>query len=805
MKHRYLKFSLLLCALSFLMADLSAQGNRPQFFTIYGTISDSISGEPLDGAAVFIPEKKIGAYTDKKGFYAISIPPGDFTMRISLLGYTAKNLPLKVDQNKILDAAITKDQKFLEEVTVTSNRPEENIKSTESGVSKLSIRSIRKIPAFMGEIDVVRSLQMLPGVSSVGEGTTGINVRGGSIDQNLVLMDDAPVYNSSHLFGFFSVFNPDAVRDVTLYRGGISAQFAGRTSAVLDVKLKDPDLDKRSIYGGIGLVSNRFGIEMPLIKNKLAISLAGRGSFNDFLFKLGPRSIENTVANFYDLTGKVLYKPSEKTRLSYTGYYSYDVFKLPSDSLSSVDVNASSSTFKYRTFNQTLRFNWFLKDKTSLTFTAVQSRYMSNTAAQDSSIAFDMDSGIRLRSLKGRYFSETDNNSFSFGAEANSYVLTPNQLVPGPFSNLQPIAIQEEFARELGVFIEDEWKLSKRFSILAGLRYSYFQRLGPDTIYAYPENVIRRDENVSETTIIEKGESSQNYGGLEPRLSLKYELNDNTSLKMSYNRMRQYIQLISNTTAALPTARWGSSDRNINPQVADQLTLGFFKNIKDNKWETSAEVYYKLTEGFPDYKDLADLQFSRNLEQEVIQGQGKAYGLELMLRKNTGFLTGWLSYTFARTLIKVDERFEPIHNYAGAWYPANYDKPHTLNAMMNYRMSRTVTFSANFTYSTGRPGTFPAGKFEVNGNIVPIFPDRNLQRIPDYHRLDLALIIDPNPDRVKKIQGSWIISVYNVYSRNNAYSIFFDLNPALQTNSYKLAIFGSVFPSLTYNFKIGGR
>ncbi len=791
-----LGLSTLFC--SFLQAQ---EAGKTQTFTVYGNVIDSLTQEPISGAAVFLTESRAGVYTDKKGFYGIPTPAGAFTLRISYLGYAAKVIPIQVDKNVIMDVVLSKDSKFLEEVTVISSKPEENIRSTETGVAQLSIRSIRKIPAFMGEIDVVRSLQMLPGVSTVGEGATGLNVRGGSIDQNLVLMDDAPVFNSSHLFGFFSIFNPDAVRDVTLSRGGVSAEYGGRTSSVLDVKLKDPDLEKRSFYGGIGLISNRLGLEVPLIKNRLAILISGRGSFNDFLFKLGPESIQGTVANFYDLTGKILFKPSEKTRLSYTSYNSFDAFKLPSDSLNTVNVNASSSRYEYRTYNQTLRFNWFLTNNASLTLTGVQSIYKANTTVPDSSIAFDLSSGIRLRALKARYVHTGEKSNLSFGLESSHYSIDPNQLVPGPFSNILPISIQKELGRESAAYVENEWKFSPDFSVVAGLRYSFFQRLGSDTVYRYAPEAIRIDENVEETQVFSKGNASKTYGGIEPRLSLRYSLDENTSIKASYNRMRQYVQLISNTTAALPTARWGTSDLNILPQIADQVSLGYFKNLEENRWETSAELYYRKSQNFPDYRDLADLIFSKNLEQQIIQGEGKAYGLELMARKNTGFLTGWLTYTYARTQIKVDPRFESIHNYTGAWYPANYDKPHTMNLMMNYRTAINVTVSANFTYSTGRPATYPYGRFVASGNTVPLYPTRNLQRIPDYHRLDLALIVEPNPNRIRKWKGTWVLSVYNLYGRRNAYSIYFALNRAKQTNANKLAIFGTAFPSLTYNFK----
>ncbi|HEV7350160.1 TonB-dependent receptor [Telluribacter sp.] len=781
-----------------------------QSVALMGTVTNATTGQPMSNANVFVIETRKGVQTDKDGFYLFTLKPGTYNLKISYIGFVPlyREVVLRQGENRV-SFQLEDDTRLLEEVTVTTGKPEENVQKVEIGASRLNIRSIQRIPAFMGEVDVMRSLLMLPGVTTVGEGTSGINVRGGSIDQNLILMDDAPLFNTSHLFGFFSVFNQDAVRDVTLNRGGIPAQYGGRAASVLDVRLKYPNSEKFTGSGGIGLVASRLALEGPLVKGKLSTLLAVRASFNDFLFRLGPASLRGTKANFYDITNKWYWKISERSELTFTGYYSDDNFKIPSDSLSNVEVNASSSLYGYRTRSGTLRWQHTLRDNVTWEAVGVLSKYSANISVPDSSNALDLQSGITYANARVQYTNKSnERHQFLMGASAISYGIQPNNLVPGPFSNVLPVNLERENAVESALYIEDEWKVTDLLSVVAGLRYSQFLRLGAASVYRYTPGLPRSEDAVTEIENYGPGEVVKTYGGFEPRLAVRWTLNPATSVKMGYNRMIQYLHLISNTTSALPTARWATSSTYLRPQVANQVSIGLFKNLKNDTYETSAEVYYKKLKDAIDYRDGADIVLNPTLETAVLQGQGRAYGLEMMAKKNTGFWTGWVSYTYARTFLQIggDHPEERINR--GRWYPANYDRPHTLNAMAVYRPSVTTTVSFNFTFSSGRPGTFPKGRYllyepTIFGANVPIYTDRNQGRIPNYHRLDFSITFDEHPDKHpdRRWKGSWVFSIYNVYAHKNAFSVFYNIKPYSLASAYKLSIFGTIFPSLTYNFK----
>ncbi|GAB2801726.1 TonB-dependent receptor [Rhabdobacter roseus] len=798
---------LFLVSIRLALPEASAQSTAS--ISLFGTVRNATTQEPLANANVFLVESRRGVQTDRKGFYLLSMRPGEYTLKVSLVGYQSYTTTLDLRETRSLNIDLSDDVKLLEEVTVTSDKPEENIQKVEIGASRLTIRSIQKIPAFMGEVDVMRSLLMLPGVNTVGEGTTGINVRGGSIDQNLVLMDEVPLFNTSHLFGFFSVFNQDAVRDVTLQRGGIPARYGGRASSVLDVRLKYPNTEHFSGSGGIGLISSRLALEGPLIKDKLSVLLAGRASFNDFLFRLGPVNLRGTRANFYDVTGKLYWKINERQELTFSGYRSSDSFKIPSDSLSSVEVNASSALFGYQTTSGTLRWQHQIRENVTWEVVGALSRYRASTTVPDSSNALDLVSSVDYRSTKVQYTNHADDrHKYLAGLSVVSYGIQPNTLTPGPFSNVLPVALEAENAVEIGLYAEDEWKLSPRLSVIPGLRYSHFLRLGRARVYRYVPNVPLSEDVATEIDAYEAGEVVQAYGGLEPRLALRWTLDPATSIKVGYNRMRQYLHLVSNTTAALPTARWTTSSPYVKPQIVDQVSLGLFRNFKNETYETSAEVYYKKLQNALDYKDGADLVLNPALETGLLQGEGRAYGLEMMAKKNTGFWTGWVSYTYARTFLRINGAFPEERINSGNWYPANHDRPHTLNAMAIYRPSLTVTVAFNFTYSSGRPATFPYGRFTVfeptiYGANVPIYVNRNQDRIPDYHRLDFSITFDQDPAKKpeRKWRSSWVFSIYNVYAHKNAFSVFYSIRPYSLEDAYKLSIFATIFPSLTYNFK----
>ncbi|MBD2755488.1 TonB-dependent receptor [Spirosoma validum] len=785
------------------MAQQRTTSNGPSpTFSATGYVRDAKTGKPIQSVNIVVLNVSKGYVTAKDGFYIVQLPPGKYILRFSHVGYRPRQDTISLQQTLFREITMEDDAKDLEEVVVTSETPDRNVRKVEIGVSQLTIRSIRRIPPLMGEVDIVRSLLLLPGVTTVGEGAPGFNVRGGSADQNLILFDDAPVFNSSHLMGFFSVFNPDVVRDVTLNRGGIAAAYGGRASSVLDVKIKEPDAEKWGINGGIGLISSRLGVEGPIIKNKLSFLAAARASFSDFLFKLAPPNLIGTKANFYDVTTKLKYQPSEKHTITLTGYLSKDVFKLASDSLSGQEINASSTEFNYQTMNAVLRWNYFMSKQVNLATSVILSRYRADLSSADSANAFQLESGILHRQVKSDLtYTPNENHQWQAGVSAIDYLVQPNTRTPGLFSNVLPIDLARERAYELAAYIQDEWNLNADVSVIAGLRYSALLNRGPATVRTYQENGPRQDETVTSVQNYEASKTYHSAGGLEPRLAVRWSVGEGKAIKVGYSRLRQYIQQVTNTTAALPTSRWHLSDTHTKPTIADQWSLGYFHNTSDNAIEASGEVYYKTLMNAIDYRDGAELQLTQAVETQIVQGHGRAYGVEGLLRKNKGRWTGFMSYTYARTFLTMNSPYisEQVNN--GNPYPANYDKPHTLNVLATHRPTTWFSMSLNFTYSTGRPTTQPSAIARVAGVLVPIYLDRNQQRVPAYHRLDFSMTFEQNPLKKKRNQSSWVFSIYNVYAHKNAYSVFYKLSPASSADAYKLSIFGTAFPSLTYNFK----
>lgn len=781
-----------------------AQAPRPKtpVFSVTGYVRDARTKQPIQGANIVVLDVSKGYVTAKDGFFVVNLPVGQYVLKFTHVGYRPTLDTVQVQGMVFREVYMPDDAKDLEEVTVTSETPDRNVRKVELGVSQLTIRSIRRIPPLLGEVDIIRSLLLLPGVTTVGEGAPGFNVRGGSVDQNLILLDDAPVFNTSHLMGFFSAFNPDIVRDVTLNRGGVAASYGGRASSVLDVKVREPDAQKWSVNGGIGIVSSRLGVEGPIIKNKLSLLLGARASFNDFLFKLAPLNLRNTRANFYDLTTKLKYQLNEHHTLTLTGYQSQDVFKLPSDSLSGQEVNASSTQFNYQTLNGTLHWNYFISKRANLNTALILSRYKADLSAPDSANAFNLRSGIWQRQLKSDFsYSLNSAHQVQVGLSLIDYRVQPNTRTVGPFSNVLPVTLPDEQAYELAAYAQDEWTINPVLSLLLGLRYSELLNRGPAIVRTYAENSPVQDETVTGTRTYGAGTIYHATGGLEPRLALRWSVGEGKSVKLGYSRLRQYINQITNTTAALPTSRWHLSDVYTKPQIADQYSLGYFRNSTDNAYELSGEVYYKHIANAIDYRDGAEIQLAPAVETQIVQGDGRAYGFEGLARKNKGRWTGFASYTYARTFLTMDSPYASERINGGSPYPANYDKPHTLNVLATYRPTAWFSLSLNFTYSTGRPTTQPYARALINGIYVPIYVDRNQQRIPDYHRLDFSMLFEQNPAKKKRNQSSWVFSIYNVYAHKNAYSVFYRLNNAANENAYKLSIFGTTFPSLTYNFK----
>jgi len=795
-------------SLLLLLSRLSQPAHAQTTHALAGYVRETKTNTPLAGVTVFVQEIRKGVTTDRDGYYILSLPAGKYNVLFTSVGYIKQVQSITLPPNQLDNMVMLDvDTKLLDEVTVKTEAADRNVKKVEMGVNQLTIRSIKRMPAFMGEVDVVRSLLLLPGVTTVGEGATGINVRGGSIDQNLVMLDDAPIYNSSHLMGFFSVFNPDAVRDVTLQKGSIPARYGGRISSVLDVHSKEPETEKLTVSGGIGLVSSRLGIDGPIVQSKkagpakLSFLADARFSANSFLFKLGPANVRDTKATFYDLTAKVKYLPNEKNTVWVSAYASNDKIQFPADSLISIDVRSSRTDFDYQTTNASVKWTHAFSDKLSITTTGVSARYQAALASPDPGNAFRLQSSLQttIGRVEGDY--GTGRHRLAVGVSATHHSLSPNTLIPGPVSNQLPLTLPTEQAVEAAIYGEDEFSVTEKFSVIGGLRYVQFFNLGPTTVQNYNPEGPRLPDNAISQAIFGAGAVAKTYGGLEPRLALRWAPQPDRSVKVSYTRMQQFLQLITNNQSALPISRWKLSDVNIRPQIGDQLSAGYFQNFNNNTFEVSGEVYYRKIQNAIDYRDGAKILLNPAPETELLQGDGKAYGAEFMVKKNKGFLTGWASYAYSRSLLLINGPYagEQINN--GKWFPANFDKPHQVNIVAIYRPTLAFSASFNFTYSTGRPVTAPYAKARVNGVLIPIFLDRNQQRIPDYHRLDASLTWDKNPDKPGKFWYSWVFSVYNLYARKNAYSVFYKLRSNSPSNAYKLSIFGSAIPSLTYNFK----
>ncbi|VXD18640.1 TonB-dependent receptor [Marinoscillum sp. 108] len=776
---------------------LSASGQEK--FTISGYVKDQSDGETLIGATVLIRELSSGNITNVYGFYSITIPPGEYSVEYRYVGYQPIQKTVSLNQNVRLDVELLSTEQKLEEVVVTAKPEDENVSGMEMSTAELDITTIQKIPAFLGEVDVVKSLQLLPGVTTVGEGASGFNVRGGSVGQNLILLDEAPVYNSSHMFGFFSVFNPDAVKDVKLYKGGIPAEYGGRLSSILDVRMKEGNIKNYEVNGGVGTIFSRFAVEGPIAKNKSSFILAGRRSYIDVLAQpfLKNNDLDGVGLRFYDLTGKTNYYISDKDRIYLSGYLGRDVFKF--------DANQG---FDWGNKTASLRWNHLFNDRIFSNTTLFLSDYdYSFQVGETKDDLFSWKSRILTYNFKEQfsYFINTS-NELSFGAEAILYRFKPAEVLGVSDGEESDISLDERKSIETAIYLGNTQKVNDRLSLQYGVRLSGFQYLGAGSIYYYEDAEVKGERRpVSSIEQADNWETIQFYSNLEPRFSFKYSVNPSTSIKGSYNRMSQYIHLVSNTTASLPTDVWTPSTNNIKPQLADQVALGVFKNFLNNQLETSVEVYYKESQNQVDYIDGAEILINRFLEGDLLSGDGRAYGAEFFVKKNSGKINGWVSYTLARTELKVEGINE------GDWYPTRFDQTHNVKVTANYDWSEKWSVSANFTYITGTPYTLPSYRYENQGYTIPGVLGRNNGRIPDYHRLDLSatwymrtLKSDGSP---KKLQDHWVFTVYNVYARRNPFSIYFaqtdDLSVAGQaiTQANQVSILGTFVPAVSYNFK----
>lgn len=773
-----------------------AQNSRTDKVTLSGYVKEAASGETLIGASVFVKELQIGTTTNEYGFYSMSVPTGDYNVEFSYLGFDTQVKTFSLSENTKYDVEMGANIEELVEVVVVSEAEDRNVSNTEMSVNQLPMNTIEKLPALLGEVDVIRSIQLLPGVSTVGEGATGFNVRGGSIDQNLVLLDEAPVYSSSHLFGLFSVFNPDAVKDVKLYKGGIPARYGGRLSSILDVRMKEGNLKKPEVSGGVGLIFSRLAIEAPIKKDKASFIIAGRRSYIDVLAKpiLDEQVGGDTKLNFYDLTLKTNYKINDKNRIFLSGYLGRDNFGF-----------GNAAGFSWGNQTATLRWNHLFSERLFSNFTTYFSDYdYEINFGLDDENSFDWNAKIKNYSFKSDFtYFLNPKNKITFGGQTIAYEFQPGNAIAVNEGTNQDFSLNKKFALESGIFIENEQKVNSKISMQYGLRWSLFNYLGKGVAYELAEASApaARREIIGSTTF-DSRENIQTYNNLEPRFSIKYQFAPTTSVKASYNRTVQYIHLVSNTTASTPVDVWTPSTNNIEPQVANQVALGLFRNFKDNTYVTSVEGYYKTYKNLLEYVNGPNLILNEFIEAELFGAQGRAYGLELQIEKKKGDFRGWLSYTLARTEVQADG----INN--DEWYPSRFDQTHSLSLTSFYELTKRWSFSANFVLNSGTPGTFPDKRFEFQGYVAAHNSEgsRNNVRIPLYHRLDLAATLQ-GKER-KKFSGEWVFSVYNVYNRRNPFTIFFRENrirtpqgTPITTNAVRFSVIGSLIPSVAYNFK----
>jgi len=780
----------------FLILILNNIGFSQEKFTLSGTISDKKNNETLIGVNINVKGTDFFTTTNEYGFYSLTLPKGNYELNVSYVSYEIINENISLTQNIKKNYSLIESGEILDEVIIIEKN-KSNTRKPEMSVNKMAIATIKQMPVVLGEVDIIKSILFLPGVTNAGEGQSGFNVRGGGADQNLILLDEATIFNSSHLFGFFSVFNPDAIKDLKLYKGGIPARFGGRVSSVLDIYQKDGNSKDFHMNGGVGLISSRLLAEGPIVKDKGSFLIGGRASYAHLFLKL---SNNKNSAYFYDLNTKLNYKLNKNNSLFLSGYFGRDVFS----------INQSfTNTYGNATLN--LRWNHLYSDKLFSNLSMIYSDYYYGLNLDF--VGFNWNSGIKNYNLKYDFkYYLSDKIKLNYGANGIYYNFNPGTIEPSrDDSSINYKQLEKKYAFEPAFYVDTEQKISDKINIEYGLRYSMFYRLGSSTVNLYANNqpvTFDNDLKIYEkatpigTEYFSNNKTIANFNNFEPRFSLAYELNENNSLKVSYNRMVQYLQLVSNTASPTPLDVWTPSDKYIKPQIADQFAVGYFANFKDDNYSLEVESFYKKIKNRMDYIDGADLIANEAIEQVILNGEMRSYGLELMLRKNTGKLSGWIAYTLSRSEQRTPGRTANetgINN--GDWYKSAYDKTHNLAITSSYKWNKKWNFGANFVLQTGQPVTYPNGQYTYQGITVPSYGLRNKNNLPLYHHLDISATLTPKHNTNKKWKGEWVFSVYNLYGRKNAASISFRQNQDSGNNeAIRLSIFGMV-PAVSYNFK----
>jgi len=751
--------------------------------SVNGYIRDAASGEELIGANVAILENGTGTITNTYGYYSLTLDPGFYTLVYSYVGYVTETRPVNLGSDMVLNIELEESYLELEEVTITAEARNANITRVETGSTQLPIKSIKKIPALLGEVDVIKAIQLLPGVQVTSEGSSGFSVRGGSPDQNLILLDEAPVYNASHLLGFFSVFNNDAIKDVKLYKGDIPASSGGRLSSLLDIRMKDGNNRRLSATGGIGTISSRLTLEGPLFSEKASFLLSGRRTYADIFLPLASdTAIRNNSLYFFDLNGKFNYTLNDRNRFYLSGYYGKDVFA----------NDYAGMYFGNRTFS--LRWNHLFSKKLFSNFTLINSHYFYDLGTPEGEVPyFNWLSFLEDYGFRGDFiWYLLPEHTFRFGLSGFYHVIKPGRIkAQDQDGNDTESELPPNFALENGIYISGESKLGSRLAVRYGLRYSLFHNIGEARVFNYNDAY-----EVADSTYYDRGEFFHFHHGLEPRISANWLLNEKSSLKTSYSRTRQYMQMASNSTAGTPLDIWFFASPNIQPQISDQVALGYFRNYLDNKIESSIELYYKKMSHSIDFRDHAQLLLNPRLEGELRVGDARSYGAEFYIKYDTRKFSGWISYTYSRTMREIPEINE------GRPYPAPYDKPHDVAVVFSYDITDRLVMAANWIYSTGIPFTMPTGRYKVLGNILPLYTGRNEYRLPDYHRLDLSLTIKGKEKQDRRWSGEWNFSIYNAYARKNVWTINFIQDDRQPDLTYaEMTYLFSIIPAITYNFK----
>lgn len=767
----------------------SPDGLKKQLCTLSGVITDAKDGLPIIGGYVTNFDKSIGTVTDVNGNFQLNLPAGKHKIIISALGYVDDVKTINISYDGRLNIELFESVIKLSDIVITAERDNENVLNTKMGADIMSIDALKKLPSLMGEADIVKSVELLPGVTSVGEGSQGFNVRGGGSDQNLVLLNGSPVFNYSHFLGFFSAFNPDVVRDVGFYRGYIPAEYGGRISSVLDIALRDGNYKQFSGKGGISLANSSVLVEGPIQKDSTSFYLAARGTYSDWLLNsFSNPNVKASSANFYDINAKVTHKIDWSKQISANYYLSQDKFNFLNDTI-----------YNWQTQAINLEYQQAINSRISLQSNINKSEYSYLVQEEDEGLDFDLKYQIDYYVTNHHISYDHPMFSATAGVQGTYYDINRGELIGGENSQVNDFKIAGTKALDLGAFVQAETQSIKNFRFSGGLRLSNFTKIGTETIYEYDPNAPKSADTIIDSLEVD-GKKEKAFYGLEPRFGLTYILGENSSFKMSFTRTYQYIHLLSNTTSITPLDIWETSGYHIKPQIGNQYSAGIYQNFKNNRYETSVEVYYKQLNNVLEYKNGANLILNPRIETDLLQGRGAAYGAEFYAKKNTGKLTGWLSYTYSRSFNRINSEFQEERISGGNWFPSNFDKPHNLKLFGSYKFNHRVTLNWNFQYSTGRPITVPLSKYQIDNVVVKNFSERNSYRIPDYHRLDIAVDIFPNHKIQKVFESYWTIGVYNVYFRENAYSVFFE-DSGTDPLAKQLSVLGSIFPSISYNFK----